>query len=329
MCQGVTGRAIRRGRPIFKEGRGNTQGKESVGRKRERTVVRHLVGGGITGSGTWRKRRKEAAAEEKAAAEAEQRPRQRRRAELTGVVREGGGRTQVADEGSPVVAEEEEAAAAATLGQRSSGMEGGEGGGKSRVDFDLGKIKPPSSPAGRFTQILSVGIGGSALGPLKVVMSAFDPELFFELRIVPYEAETSIANMVKMWVKTRVDRLKEWVDRNLQQEVVHGIYMPVNDEYMRTLEILSKKLKFLEVDPMVKSSKALKDVQPEIWKNSAKRVSKADSLEEAMDIVNKNKYSLSHAILTVGINVLIPVPLPFFSFTGSKASFAGDLNFYG
>ncbi|KAK9160678.1 hypothetical protein Syun_007019 [Stephania yunnanensis] len=31
----------------------------------------------------------------------------------------------------------------------------------------------------------------------------------------------------------------------------------------------------------------------------------------------------------VGINVLIPVPLPFFSFTESKASFAGDLNFYG
>ncbi|PNX74865.1 methylmalonate-semialdehyde dehydrogenase, partial [Trifolium pratense] len=31
----------------------------------------------------------------------------------------------------------------------------------------------------------------------------------------------------------------------------------------------------------------------------------------------------------VGINVPIPVPLPFFSFTGNKASFAGDLNFYG
>ncbi|KAA8545673.1 hypothetical protein F0562_020876 [Nyssa sinensis] len=31
----------------------------------------------------------------------------------------------------------------------------------------------------------------------------------------------------------------------------------------------------------------------------------------------------------VGINVHIPVPLPLFSFTGSKASFAGDLNFYG
>ncbi|KAL2476838.1 Methylmalonate-semialdehyde dehydrogenase [acylating] [Forsythia ovata] len=73
---------------------------------------------------------------------------------------------------------------------------------------------------------------------------------------------------------------------------------------------------------------------------------KADSLEEAINIVNKNKYGNGAALFTtsgvaarkfqteieagqVGINVPIPVPLPFFSFTGSKASFAGDLNFYG
>ncbi|XP_038681598.1 methylmalonate-semialdehyde dehydrogenase [acylating], mitochondrial [Tripterygium wilfordii] len=73
---------------------------------------------------------------------------------------------------------------------------------------------------------------------------------------------------------------------------------------------------------------------------------KADSLEEAIDIVNKNKYGNGASIFTtsgavarkfqteieagqVGINVPIPVPLPFFSFTGNKASFAGDLNFYG
>ncbi|KAL9414614.1 hypothetical protein AB3S75_042973 [Citrus x aurantiifolia] len=72
----------------------------------------------------------------------------------------------------------------------------------------------------------------------------------------------------------------------------------------------------------------------------------ADSLEEAIKIVNKNQYGNGAAIFTssgaaarkfqteieagqVGINVPIPVPLPFFSFTGSKASFAGDLNFYG
>lgn len=35
----------------------------------------------------------------------------------------------------------------------------------------------------------------------------------------PYEAEGAIANLVKAWIKTRIDRLKEWVDRNLQQEV--------------------------------------------------------------------------------------------------------------
>ncbi|RWW19901.1 hypothetical protein GW17_00016014 [Ensete ventricosum] len=35
----------------------------------------------------------------------------------------------------------------------------------------------------------------------------------------PYEAESAIANLVKVWIKTRVDRLKDWVDRNLHQEV--------------------------------------------------------------------------------------------------------------
>ncbi|KAJ1434895.1 Methylmalonate-semialdehyde dehydrogenase [Sesbania bispinosa] len=72
----------------------------------------------------------------------------------------------------------------------------------------------------------------------------------------------------------------------------------------------------------------------------------ADSLEEAINIINGNKYGNGATIFTksgvaarkfqteieagqVGINVPIPVPLPFFSFTGNKASFAGDLNFYG
>lgn len=48
----------------------------------------------------------------------------------------------------------------------------------------------------------------------------------------------------------------------------------VNDEYLRTLEILSKKLKFVEVDSMVKSSNALKDVQPELERLRQKAISK-------------------------------------------------------
>ncbi|KAL6974446.1 hypothetical protein U1Q18_028629 [Sarracenia purpurea var. burkii] len=37
--------------------------------------------------------------------------------------------------------------------------------------------------------------------------------------MTPFEAEAVIANLVKAWIRTRVDRLKEWVGRNLQQEV--------------------------------------------------------------------------------------------------------------
>ncbi|KAK1267132.1 hypothetical protein QJS04_geneDACA002685 [Acorus gramineus] len=45
----------------------------------------------------------------------------------------------------------------------------------------------------------------------------------------PYESEAAVANLAKSWIKTRVDRLKEWVDRNLQQELpilVHQALLP-------------------------------------------------------------------------------------------------------
>lgn len=35
----------------------------------------------------------------------------------------------------------------------------------------------------------------------------------------PYEAEAVLANLVRLWIRTRVDRLEEWVNRNLQLEV--------------------------------------------------------------------------------------------------------------
>ncbi|KAE9588173.1 hypothetical protein Lalb_Chr22g0352591 [Lupinus albus] len=34
----------------------------------------------------------------------------------------------------------------------------------------------------------------------------------------PYEAEAVVANLVKSWIKIRLDRLGEWIDRNLQKE---------------------------------------------------------------------------------------------------------------
>ncbi|KAK9083752.1 hypothetical protein Scep_030223 [Stephania cephalantha] len=50
----------RGGRPIFKEGKGNTQGKETPHREEEgEDGCAREIGGGIHGSGTWRNRRKE------------------------------------------------------------------------------------------------------------------------------------------------------------------------------------------------------------------------------------------------------------------------------
>ncbi|MGI9338691.1 MAG: CoA-acylating methylmalonate-semialdehyde dehydrogenase [Gammaproteobacteria bacterium] len=72
----------------------------------------------------------------------------------------------------------------------------------------------------------------------------------------------------------------------------------------------------------------------------------AAGLDEALAVVNANPCGNGAAIFTssgaqarrfqnrvesgqVGINVPIPVPLPFFSFTGWKESFYGDLHVYG
>eukprot|EP01006_Ploeotia_vitrea_P041735 TRINITY_DN66569_c0_g1_i3.p1 TRINITY_DN66569_c0_g1~~TRINITY_DN66569_c0_g1_i3.p1 ORF type:complete len:314 (-),score=75.16 TRINITY_DN66569_c0_g1_i3:1014-1955(-) len=72
----------------------------------------------------------------------------------------------------------------------------------------------------------------------------------------------------------------------------------------------------------------------------------APTMEEAVNIINSNPYGNGTAIFTsngavarkfqyevdagqVGINTPIPVPLPMFSFTGSRKSIRGDINFYG
>jgi len=73
-----------------------------------------------------------------------------------------------------------------------------------------------------------------------------------------------------------------------------------------------------------------------------------DTIDEAIELVNKNEYGNGTAVFTrsgataehyrkrieagqVGINVPIPVPLPMFSFTGNKKSIAGGgaNTFYG
>lgn len=72
----------------------------------------------------------------------------------------------------------------------------------------------------------------------------------------------------------------------------------------------------------------------------------AKTLDEAIELINGNPYGNGTALFTnsgpcarkfqynievgqVGINVAIPVPLPMFSFTGSRGSIIGAHEFYG
>ncbi|KAK0523128.1 hypothetical protein OC835_006357 [Tilletia horrida] len=73
---------------------------------------------------------------------------------------------------------------------------------------------------------------------------------------------------------------------------------------------------------------------------------KAKNLDEAISLINKNKYGNGTAIFTtngatarkfekdvnagqIGINVPVPVPLPMFAWSGNKGSVIGDIGFYG
>jgi malonate-semialdehyde dehydrogenase (acetylating)/methylmalonate-semialdehyde dehydrogenase len=75
-------------------------------------------------------------------------------------------------------------------------------------------------------------------------------------------------------------------------------------------------------------------------------IHRVDNIQQAIDVINKNKYGNGVAIFTksggharkfqheiqcgqIGINLPIPVPLPMFSFTGNKDSMWGTSNFYG
>ncbi|SJX60249.1 probable methylmalonate-semialdehyde dehydrogenase (acylating), mitochondrial precursor [Sporisorium reilianum f. sp. reilianum] len=75
-------------------------------------------------------------------------------------------------------------------------------------------------------------------------------------------------------------------------------------------------------------------------------VLKADTLDQAVDYINTNRYGNGAAIFTtngatarkfektvnagqLGVNVPVPVPLPMFAWSGNKGSVMGDIGFYG
>jgi hypothetical protein len=56
--------------------------------------------------------------------------------------------------------------------------------------------------------------------------------------------------------------------------IEYSFFFQVNDEYMRNLQLLSTKLRFLAEDPVAKLSAAYKDVEPELEKLRLKAIYK-------------------------------------------------------
>lgn len=88
--------------------------------------------------------------------------------------------------------------------------------------------------------------------------------------IVDGEVFCHLAFYFTVNIQLLLDRLQQFT----LSVTCYDFYPQVNEEYLRTLEVLSNKLKFVEVDTMVKTSKALKDVQPELERLRQKAVSK-------------------------------------------------------
>lgn len=141
------------------------------------------------------------------------------------------------------------------------------------------------------------------------------------------------------------------ISRAAQQRVIRLIESARKDGCKISLDGSSVKVKGFEKGYFVGAT-ILEGVHPhmECYKEEifgpVLCVMTADTLDEAIEIINKNPYGNGTAIFTtngatarkfmdqidvgqVGINVPIPVPLPMFSFTGNRGSFLGDLNFYG
>ncbi|KAK9134516.1 hypothetical protein Syun_013846 [Stephania yunnanensis] len=119
-------------------------------------------------------------------------------------------------------------------------------------------IKPPSSPAGRFTQILSVGIGGSALGPLKFSRNTI-PTLFLlgldEAYLdITRSAKKGLSQQVECFgvapnrllakkaIKDHVEGAPEESDFDLRTDVITAESTPGSND------VLVKNL-YLSIDP--------------------------------------------------------------------------------
>ncbi|PUZ40654.1 hypothetical protein GQ55_9G441700 [Panicum hallii var. hallii] len=115
------------------------------------------------------------------------------------------------------------------------------------------------------------------LSQMETVLTGFQTEIGSISSEIKVLQEKSMDMGLKLKNRKAAEsKLSKFVEDIIVPPRMIGIIVDgeVNDEYMKTLETLSKKIKFIDADPMVKSSKALKDVQPEVERLRQKAVSK-------------------------------------------------------
>ncbi|RLN18536.1 vacuolar protein sorting-associated protein 52 A isoform X1 [Panicum miliaceum] len=115
------------------------------------------------------------------------------------------------------------------------------------------------------------------LSQMETVLTGFQTEIGSISSEIKVLQEKSMDMGLKLKNRKAAEsKLSKFVEDIIVPPRMIGIIVDgeVNDEYLKTLETLSKKIKFIDADPMVKSSKALKDVQPEVERLRQKAVSK-------------------------------------------------------
>ncbi|CAI0393998.1 unnamed protein product [Linum tenue] len=138
----------------------------------------------------------------------------------------------------------------------------------------------------------------SILSQMETLLSGFQTE------IGSIGSDIKILQEKSMDMGLRLKNRKVFVAESKLEKFVEDIIVPprmvdviidgeVNDEYLRTLEMLSKKLIFVESDSLIKTSKALKDVQPELDKLRQKAVSKVfDFIVQKLQALRKPKTNI-------------------------------------
>jgi malonate-semialdehyde dehydrogenase (acetylating)/methylmalonate-semialdehyde dehydrogenase len=188
--------------------------------------------------------------------------------------------------------------------------------------------------AGERCMAISAVVAVGAIGDSLVARLA---ELAGALRIGPGTAEGM--DMGPLVTSAHRDRVKSYIDAGVRQGaqiVVDGRGLKVDDHEAGF---------FLGPTIFDAVTPEMSIYQDEIF-GPVLVVLRVDTLDEAIDLVNRNPYGNGTAIFTnsggaarkfeesvevgmVGINVPIPVPTAFYSFGGWKQSLFGDLHMYG